>query len=153
LGWVWPSGAHRWYCLGYLLTVPSVNCVNLRMSRWYLQSLFRRKNIPSAQTLLVELRENTLNRSKRENALRSHNLWWCTMGFQIIRWCPKWRRHPCQVYLFLYIYLLINNHLSRVTPGGKAAAANVKAGDYLLAVNMQNLEDASLLNVMELIKG
>ena len=42
---------------------------------------------------------------------------------------------------------------SRVTPGGKAAAANVKAGDYLLAVNMQNLEDASLLNVMELIKG
>lgn len=43
--------------------------------------------------------------------------------------------------------------VSRVTPGGKAAAANVKAGDYLLAVNMQNLEDASLLNVMELIKG
>ena len=42
---------------------------------------------------------------------------------------------------------------SRVTPGGKAAAANVRAGDYLLAVNMQNLEDASLLNVMELIKG
>lgn len=40
-----------------------------------------------------------------------------------------------------------------MTPGGKAAAANVKAGDYLLAVNMQNLEDASLLNVMELIKG
>jgi len=43
--------------------------------------------------------------------------------------------------------------VSRVTPGGKAAAANVKSGDYLLAVNMQNLEDASLLNVMELIKG
>jgi len=43
--------------------------------------------------------------------------------------------------------------VSRVTPGGKAAAANVKAGDYLLAVNMQNLEEASLLNVMELIKG
>ena len=42
---------------------------------------------------------------------------------------------------------------SRITPGGKAAAANVRAGDYLLAVNMQNLEDASLLNVMELIKG
>ena len=40
-----------------------------------------------------------------------------------------------------------------MTPGGKAAAANVKAGDYLLAVNMQNLEEASLLNVMELIKG
>jgi len=43
--------------------------------------------------------------------------------------------------------------VSRVTPGGKAAAANVRAGDYLLAVNMQNLEEASLLNVMELIKG
>lgn len=43
--------------------------------------------------------------------------------------------------------------VSRITPGGKAAAANVRAGDYLLAVNMQNLEDASLLNVMELIKG
>ena len=42
---------------------------------------------------------------------------------------------------------------SRVTPGGKAAAANVNAGDYLLAVNMQNLEDSSLLDVMELIKG
>ena len=57
------------------------------------------------------------------------------------------------IFIIFFIYLLINNHLSRVTPGGKAAAANVKAGDYLLAVNMQNLEDASLLNVMELIKG
>lgn len=43
--------------------------------------------------------------------------------------------------------------VSRVTPGGKAAAANVNSGDYLLAVNMQNLEDSSLLDVMELIKG
>lgn len=43
--------------------------------------------------------------------------------------------------------------VSRVTPGGKASAANVAVGDYLLAVNMQALQDASLLNVMELIKG
>lgn len=43
--------------------------------------------------------------------------------------------------------------VSRVTPGGKAAAANVAVGDYLLAVNHQALQDASLLNVMELIKG
>ena len=42
---------------------------------------------------------------------------------------------------------------SRITPGGKAAAANVAVGDYLLAVNHQALQDASLLNVMELIKG
>lgn len=43
--------------------------------------------------------------------------------------------------------------VNRVTPGGKAAAANVCVGDFLLAVNHQALQDASLLNVMELIKG
>lgn len=43
--------------------------------------------------------------------------------------------------------------VSRITPGGKAAAANVAVGDYLLAVNHQALQEASLLNVMELIKG
>jgi len=43
--------------------------------------------------------------------------------------------------------------VSRVTPGGKAAAANVAVGDYLLAVNHQALQESSLLNVMELIKG
>lgn len=43
--------------------------------------------------------------------------------------------------------------VNRVTPGGKAAAANVTVGDFLLAVNHQALQESSLLNVMELIKG
>ena len=74
-------------------------------------------------------------------------------GFRLSGGAPSEEGIRVRYLFILFIYLLINNFISRVTPGGKAAAANVKAGDYLLAVNMQNLEDASLLNVMELIKG
>ena len=74
-------------------------------------------------------------------------------GFRLSGGAPSEEGIRVRYIYYFFIYLLINNHPSRVTPGGKAAAANVKAGDYLLAVNMQNLEDASLLNVMELIKG
>ena len=89
----------------------------------------------------------------KKYAIRSHDLRWCTMGIPSLRWCSQRRGHPCQVSVFKSRQRKERDLFSRVTPGGKAAAANVRAGDYLLAVNMQNLEDASLLNVMELIKG